>query len=156
MTQQPRPDQHATRRAMLLGTGLAGIGGALAGCETAPVPYDSNLAGGVPHDEEVPTPSPGASALVVADVAEIPVGGGAVFPGDNLVVTQPARGEFKAFSIVCPHVGCLCDKVEDGTIKCPCHGSTFRITDGAPVTGPATRPLASVPISIVDGKVTLT
>ena len=42
----PRP----TRRGVLLGVSLAGLGGALAGCSTAAVPYDANEAGMVPDD----------------------------------------------------------------------------------------------------------
>ncbi len=158
MTEQPRQPSTA-RRGLLLGAGLAGLGGALAGCSTAPVPYNANLAGGIPHDEEVPTPTPGpdgkTTGIPIASTRQIPVGSGTIFPGDHLVVTQPVAGEFKAFSIVCTHLGCLCDKVADGTIDCPCHGSTFSITDGAVVTGPATRPLAPVPIIITQGMITL-
>jgi Rieske Fe-S protein len=151
---------HSTfgRRA-LLGASLAGIGGAMAGCSTDPVPYDSNMFGGIPHDEEVPTPTPGpdgkTAGIPVASTADVPVGGGTVFPKDNIVVTQPVADEFKAFSAVCTHVGCLLDKVANGTIDCPCHGSTFRIADGSVVTGPATRPLTSVPITITAGMITL-
>jgi Rieske Fe-S protein len=83
------------------------------------------------------------------------VGGGKIFADDNLVVTQPAAGEFKAFSIICTHVGCLCDKVAGGTIDCPCHGSTFSITDGSVVTGPAIRPLTPEPFTVTEGTITL-
>ncbi len=158
MTEVPPRQWRATRRG-LLAASLAGIGGTAAGCSTAPVPYDSNLAGGIPHAEELPTPTPGAdgktAGIPVASTAEIPVGGGTVFPGDNLVVTQPVAGEFKAFSIVCTHLGCLCDRVANGTINCPCHGSTFSISDGTVVTGPATRPLTPAPITVTEGKITL-
>src|ERR1700748_597331 len=41
----PRP----TRRGVLLGVGLAGLGGALAGCSTVAVPYDANEAGVRPN-----------------------------------------------------------------------------------------------------------
>lgn len=159
MAQQPQRSGRMTRRGVLLGAGTAGIGGALAACSTTAVPYDSNLLGGIPHDEEVPTPTPGAdgktTGILVADVSQIPLGGGTIFPQDNLVITQPTEGQFRAFSTVCTHVGCLCDKVANGTIDCPCHGSTFRITDGSAVTGPATQPLASKPISVSSGKILL-
>jgi Rieske Fe-S protein len=44
MTEQPQRDTHASRRGVLLGAGVIGIG-ALAGCSTAFVPYDANEAG---------------------------------------------------------------------------------------------------------------
>ena len=39
-----------TRRGVLVGASLAGLGGALAGCSTAAVPYGANEAGVVEHD----------------------------------------------------------------------------------------------------------
>ena len=147
-----------SRRGVLIGTGLAAAS-AVVGCSTEAVPFDATNGGAVPHSEEVPTPSEGPnwqkSALPVASTADIPVGGGLVVAKDNIVVTQPAAGKFKAFSAVCPHVGCLLDKVENGTIDCPCHGSTFRISDGGVVTGPATQPLTPVAVTVADGMITI-
>ncbi len=159
MTEQSKRQRSATRRGLLLGAGVAGIGGVVAGCSTAPVPFNANLVGGIPHDEELPTPTPGSdgrtAGIPIASTSEIPVGGGTIFLKDNLVVTQPAAGEFRAFSIVCTHVGCLCNTVANGTIDCPCHGSKFSIADGAVVTGPATRPLTPAPITITNGTIML-
>jgi len=142
-----------------MGLGLAGVGGAVAGCATGAVPFDATVAGTMPHDEEVPTPTVNAAGqtvpIEVASTTDIPVGGGMVISRVNLVVTQPVAGEFKAFSTVCPHVGCVLDKVANGTIDCPCHGSTFRISDGAVVTGPATRALTPVAVTVVNGMITL-
>ena len=87
--------------------------------------------------------------------ADIPVGGGKVFTAEKVVVTQPTAGEFKAFSAVCTHVGCLCNAVANGTINCPCHGSEFKISDGAVVTGPAPAPLPTRTIAVADGKILL-
>ena len=155
---------------MLLGAGLVGLGGALAGCSTAAVPYDANEAGAV---EQPAGPAPSAIAMpsasgmpertaraevtgtVLAKAREIPVGGGKIFATERVVVTQPARGTYRAFSAVCTHVGCILNTISDGTINCPCHGSEFKITDGAVVAGPAPRPLPKKPIKIVDGKVVL-
>jgi Rieske Fe-S protein len=88
--------------------------------------------------------------------ADVPVGSGKVFTAAKVVVTQPAKGEFKAFSAVCTHVGCLCNQVADGTINCPCHGSKFKITDGSVVAGPAPAPLAAAKITVSGGKILLT
>jgi Rieske Fe-S protein len=86
---------------------------------------------------------------------DIPVGGGTIFTAAKVVVTQPTKGEYKAFSAVCTHVGCLCNQVADGTIDCPCHGSKFQITDGAVVTGPAPTALPAAAITVTDGKILL-
>ncbi|NYJ05017.1 Rieske (2Fe-2S) protein [Petropleomorpha daqingensis] len=94
-----------------------------------------------------PSGGDGNGGAPLAKTDDIPVGGGKIFPDQQVVVTEPADGEFKAFSAVCTHQGCLVDAVSGGTINCPCHGSRYKITDGSVVRGPATRPLA--PKSVV-------
>jgi Rieske Fe-S protein len=92
---------------------------------------------------------------VLGQASDIPVGGGAIYTAAKVVVTQPASGQYKAFSAVCTHVGCLVNKVTSGTIDCPCHGSEFKITNGAVVAGPAPSPLPARQIKIVDDQVVL-
>ena len=175
-----RQDPRLTRRGVLLGVGLAGLGGALAGCSTAAVPYDANEAGVPPNGpaqgaQPSTGPSPGSMAsspapaqdgqparkkakpkgTVLGAASDIPVGGGAIYSAAKVVVTQPASGQYKAFSAVCTHVGCLVNKVTSGTIDCPCHGSEFKITNGAVVAGPAPSPLPARQIKIVDDQVIL-
>ncbi len=197
MAAEPQKRQCATRRGVLLGAGLAGLGGALAGCSTAAVPYGANEAGVV--ERSGPTASAMATAAgpmavsprpadttpakkrtparsgkaaeprpakkdtvgaqttgtVLGTVGEIPVGGGKIFTAARVVVTQPVRGQYLAFSAVCTHVGCILSEVAYGTIDCPCHGSEFKITTGAVVTGPAPSPLPKKQIKIVNGQVVL-
>ena len=98
---------------------------------------------------------PKPKGTVLGAASDIPVGGGAIYTAAKVVVTQPASGQYKAFSAVCTHVGCIVNKVTSGTIDCPCHGSEFKITDGAVVTGPAPSPLPARQIKIVDGQVIL-
>jgi Rieske Fe-S protein len=186
---RPPPGRRPTRRRVLLGAGLAGLGGALAGCSTAAVPYGADEAGALapagPGPSTItmpagPPPSAGApsasprparpgrraqastrdrratvTGVVLGSAREIPVGGGQIFDAERVVVTQPARGRYRAFSAVCTHVGCLLNQVADGTIDCPCHGSRFRVANGAVVTGPAPRALPEKRIKIVDGLIVL-
>jgi Rieske Fe-S protein len=87
--------------------------------------------------------------------SDIEVGGGEVFPDQEVVVTQPKSGEFKCFTAVCSHQGCIVSNVSDGTINCDCHGSQYSIEDGSVVTGPATFPLAAEPITVTGDEITL-
>jgi nitrite reductase/ring-hydroxylating ferredoxin subunit len=97
----------------------------------------------------------GGGGMTVA-TSDVPVGGGAIFPDDKLVVTQPAKGEFKAFSAVCTHQGCVVSEVTDGQIVCKCHGSHFSISDGEPVGGPAEAPLGAKKVAVKGGEITVT
>lgn len=94
----------------------------------------------------------GGSAVTTADV---PVGGGTVLQNQQVVVTQPAKGDFKAFSAICTHQGCTVTGVQSGEIVCPCHGSHFSIKDGSPVSGPAQAPLAAKKVSVEGDKITV-
>src|SRR6266852_3188709 len=90
------------------------------------------------------------TGTVLGAAAEIPVSGGKIYTTAKVVVTQPARGQYEAFSAMCTHVGCIMSAVANGTIDCPCHGSQFKITNGAVVTGPAPSPLPRKQIKIVN------
>ncbi|MFE6041913.1 Rieske (2Fe-2S) protein [Streptomyces sp. NPDC056452] len=90
----------------------------------------------------------GTSAGELTRTSDVPVGGGTIFKDRKVVVTQPEAGEFKAFSAVCTHAGCIVASVSDGTINCACHGSKFSITDAAVEAGPATRPLPAEQITV--------
>lgn len=146
----PRPAastavRRETRRTILVGAGLMGVAGAADAC-------------GGDGGEEGPGAGPGAAGRpgdgppggVLAQTGEVPVGGGKVFKEHRVVITQPVRGEFKAFDATCTHRGCSVDSVKDGVIVCPCHRSTFGIADGSPQGGPAERPLAAKRI-VVEG-----
>lgn len=97
--------------------------------------------------------APAGGAIKAAD---IPVGGGKVFAAEKIVVTQPKAGEFKAFSAICTHKGCTVDKVANGTIDCPCHGSKFNMTTGAVTGGPAPAPLPPKTATVSGTSITVT
>ncbi|MFJ4669511.1 Rieske (2Fe-2S) protein [Kitasatospora purpeofusca] len=86
----------------------------------------------------------------------VPVGGGTVFREKKIVVTQPAEGQYKAFSAKCTHAGCVVDQVKNQKIQCPCHGSMFGITDGAVQDGPAPTPLPAYDVVVEGGNLKVT
>lgn len=114
------------------------------------------LSGCTVYDTSVDAPAPAKSGKPagsggpIAAAADVPVGGGLVVKDQKLVVTQPTKGDFKGFSAVCTHAGCVVGDVADGTINCGCHGSKFSIADGSVVAGPAKAPLGDAPVT-VDG-----
>ena len=150
-----------TRRSVLVGAcGTCAV--ALAGCGTiAGVPSPTPAAAPAPVDEPAPSAAPtqaGKPAAVkpaLASTADIPVGGGKIFATEKLVVTQPKAGTYRAFSNVCTHQGCAVSSISNGTIICPCHGSTFDIADGSVVDGPARSALSAKKIKVSGKSITL-
>ena len=92
--------------------------------------------------------SAGTSGGSIGKTSEVPVGSGKIFAADKVVVTQPTAGDFKAFSAVCTHQGCVVAEIKGQDIDCTCHGSRFSITDGSVVNGPATKPLEPLKVSV--------
>ncbi|HEV2109073.1 MAG TPA: ubiquinol-cytochrome c reductase iron-sulfur subunit [Thermomicrobiales bacterium] len=107
----------------------------------------------------------GASAGTPLRADEIAVGEGVqAFPlekSDNqanlIEVVRLAEGDgadaLVAYSAICTHLGCVvyAELNEDNNIACPCHDSRFDPEDDAEViSGPANRPLPSLPIAVND------
>ncbi|MGW7609219.1 Rieske (2Fe-2S) protein [Streptomyces sp. NPDC054766] len=131
----------STRRTVILATGASAL---LAGC--------SQYGSGDSSSDSSPKASSGQQ---LATTSDIPVGGGTIFKDQKIVVTQPAKGDFKAFSAICTHQGCTVNKVANGTIDCPCHGSRFSVEDGAVKAGPAPRPLPAEKITVEGNSIRL-
>jgi Rieske Fe-S protein len=127
-----------TRRNLLVGASAAGVAVTLAGCGSS----DSG--------------SSGSNGAVTFKTSDVPVGGGAVNQDAKVVVTQPTAGQYKAFTAVCTHQGCIVSDVKNGLITCPCHGSQYSAADGSVKAGPASSPLASKPVSVSGDTITVT
>jgi Rieske Fe-S protein len=173
VTQEPNRDSLATRRGMLAGVGLVGLAGAITACgasgsssspatglDPASTPAGRVTTAAVPTaaapSASSSSPTSGGAAMgALASISEIPVGGGKIFDTQVVVVTQPTAGEFKAFSAVCTHMGCIVNQISDGRIDCPCHGSEYSIADGAVLAGPAPRPLAGKQLKIAGDSIFL-
>ena len=149
MPDDTRYGSEMARRAVMTGAGALAACAALVACgssgnQSADVPSEAPLTPAVPAQ---PAPA-GSTSDRLASTSDIPVGGGTVIAGKKVVVTQPVSGTFAAFSAICTHRGCTVNKVANGTIDCPCHGSKFAIADGSVVEGPASRPLARRQITV--------
>ena len=149
-------DTGLTRRRALTGATVVGIGvPLLAACGgdsdggTATDPAPTSAPATTAPSSSAPASS-GAAADALTSTADVPEGGGTIFADEKVVVTQPTAGEFKCFTAICTHQGCVVSGVSDGTINCACHGSSFSIEDGSVQGGPASSALDEVPIS-VDG-----
>ncbi len=161
MTQEPQTDSLATRRGVLAGVGLVGLAGAITACGGG---SSSSQAGGAGTTQAASASTPAAGSIASAGggaagalttTSDIPVGSGKIFTSQQVVVTQPVSGEFKAFSAVCTHMGCIVNQVSDGTIDCPCHGSQYSIKTGDVVGGPAPKPLPAKQIKVTGDSIFL-
>jgi Rieske Fe-S protein len=97
----------------------------------------------------------GSGGAALAKTSDIPEGGGKVFADQGVVVTQPSKGTYKAFSSKCTHAGCAVKDISNGVITCPCHGSQFSAADGSVKKGPATQPLAAANITVSGDEIKL-
>jgi Rieske Fe-S protein len=161
---QPDIDRGLPRRQVLLTGGVVVAAAAVtAACSSgsAGAPSTSPTASATSSGTSSPTasasspgPTPESSqdsstpSGTVVPVSQVPVGGGVVLQSAPVVVTQPTAGVFKAFSAVCTHQGCTVGGVQGGVIVCPCHNSTFSITDGSVQGGPAPAALPSVGVTV--------
>ncbi|WP_184569071.1 Rieske (2Fe-2S) protein [Streptomyces zagrosensis] len=130
--------QPASRRTVLRGAALAGAAGlGVAACSPG---------------ESARGPVTPTAPVHLGSADEVPVGEAKLYRNDRLLVAQPVKGEFKAYSAVCTHKGCVLRKIEDGEAKCACHGSMFDPATGEVLDGPAGEPLLSVPVRLEGGK----
>lgn len=148
------------RRTVVAAAGAAGLAVALTACggsdDDSSASVDSSGAAGTTGGSGSASTGGGAAAgAALTTTADIPEGGGKVFADQKVVVVQPTAGEYKAYSAVCTHQGCAVKSIADGVINCPCHNSNFSITDGSVKSGPATKSLPEVPISVSGDSITL-
>jgi len=67
---------------------------------------------------------------------------------ENVWAVKNSNSETTVFSPICPHLGCRYQWHENRKLFiCPCHHSVFNI-DGKVVSGPAPRPLDTLPSKI--------
>ena len=142
-----------SRQKVLLGAGLGLVTAMVAACTT--YGKKPEAAGESSTTPAAPSASGGTAApaaKAIAKTSDVPVGSGVIV--GEVVVTQPSAGVFKGLSAKCTHKGCTVDKVADGTIDCPCHGSKFNL-DGSVANGPASKPLEAKTVTVQGDSIVL-
>lgn len=132
--------------------GVAAAGGAcfLAACGGSSSTGGSGGSGSSGEASSEGSSGGGETSAEGVPAADVSVGGGVIM-GDAdqpYVVTQPAEGEFKAFTATCTHTGCTVGSVENNEIICPCHGSRFDAASGEVLAGPASGPLDQLQVAM--------
>jgi Rieske Fe-S protein len=70
-------------------------------------------------------------------------------------VIRSSATDITAYSPICPHAGCYYNwSAQLRRFACPCHASVFEI-NGPVVSGPAPRPLDTLPVKIENGSLYL-
>jgi 3-phenylpropionate/trans-cinnamate dioxygenase ferredoxin component len=96
--------------------------------------------------------------LEVAAADEFPPGSSRIVRHGSLFVgVYNCSGELYAIEDRCSHDdGPLCEGDWDEDlcrVVCPRHGSEFELSSGRPLTLPATEPVETYPVSVVDGSI---
>lgn len=101
------------------------------------------------------SPSPATGELI--ESSKVPVGGGVKVESSagTLMIVQPSRGKFAAFSAICTHAGCEVSRATAQAIICTCHNSQFSTSSGNVLSGPASRALESYEVVERSGKLFL-
>jgi 3-phenylpropionate/trans-cinnamate dioxygenase ferredoxin component len=94
--------------------------------------------------------------MKVAKLSELPEEGAVrVQVGSTPVCLARSGGEVFAVHDLCSHADVSLSEgdVEDGTVECWLHGSRFDLRTGRPTGLPATKPVATYPVTIEGGEV---
>ncbi|MBX9364894.1 Rieske (2Fe-2S) protein [Streptomyces massasporeus] len=155
-----QPMSGPSRRTVVAAVGAAGLTVALTACGSEDKASDPSTeqgaaGGGATNDGAGSSGGAGAGGAALAKTADIPEGSGKIFKDEKVVVSQPAAGDYKAFSTICTHQKCPMVDLKDDVISCACHGSQFSVLDGSVKKGPAVQPLEAKQISVNGDSITL-
>jgi Rieske Fe-S protein len=91
------------------------------------------------------------SSVIAARINEIPLNSAKIVKlGEKpLIVVHTQSGDYRAFSAVCTHLGCIVEYrgEKGGYFHCNCHGGEYDL-NGKNISGPPPRPLMPYPVSI--------
>ncbi len=90
-------------------------------------------------------------------LAEIPQGSmqARVLEGREIVICHTREGGLFALDNICTHAHArMCEgRLRATRLVCPLHGASFDVRDGSVLGPPATVPLSTYPVRVVDGTI---
>lgn len=99
------------------------------------------------------------SSVIAAKINEIPANTAKIVKLGNkpLILVHTERGEYKAFSATCTHLGCVVEYRGDkgGYFHCNCHGGEYDLS-GKNISGPPPRPLTPYSVFIKNQDIIVT
>jgi 3-phenylpropionate/trans-cinnamate dioxygenase ferredoxin subunit len=94
-----------------------------------------------------------ASEVPAGEARRVEVG------GREIAVVNLGEDGFRAIDAVCSHAQYYLDEgevdVDEGTIECPKHGSTFDLETGRPRSLPAIQPVEVHEVTVIDDDVVI-
>lgn len=101
-----------------------------------------------------------SKTYTVCKTTDVKVGNAGIFQlgtsGNYVIVTQPKKGTFKAFSPFCTHQRVQLKGISGSNLVCGQHGATFSTTTGAATGGPTRRALTSYKVTVSGTSVKVT
>lgn len=94
--------------------------------------------------------------LHVAPVADLPPGTTRAIQVHGLTILLCHHGNtIFAIENMCSHAQepLTCGRFQNGWIACPAHGARFDLETGAAINGPATAPIRTFAVRVVDGMI---
>ena len=94
--------------------------------------------------------------VAAAPLDEVPPGKTrAVTVGGRAILLCNSDGRIHAIAALCSHAEepLACGRIRLGWIACPAHGARFDLETGEALTGPASEPIATYAVRIVDGMI---
>ena len=95
----------------------------------------------------------------VGKANDVPEGEARRFVADRVEVAVANVGDGRFFAVddICSHAEASLSEgevdVDDETIECPRHGSTFDLNTGRPLSLPATAQVPTFPVTVEDGRI---
>lgn len=94
-----------------------------------------------------------STQVKVGKASAIPVKSGKSYTlkGKYIIITQPKKGVFKAFTGICTHEGERITAVTGSNMVCRAHNASFNTTSGKVTGGPASRSLKTYKVTNKSG-----